>query len=405
MVTKMNERIALGFHTCVDYELVWDVKVVEDQIKKFDIHAEDLKMDIDVNSERDIWIRSLAHLQAGVGCEMVPNTSEICVDFAEHFKYDVTLGGTPTRAAIILDRLGYPSLLQTSCYNEHVKRLMPQSVRALPGTSADHEIYPHVVFQCSGGIRIHANDIDFVTPRENRILISRDEDSLNMPVLDKEFGNMIKESEVFLLGSFTEILDFEILKDRMEKTSNMLSYLPQDAFVVMEDGCYIKPEFRIYVHEQLAKQINLLSMNEDELQQYVGKKISILDPDEVMDAVKYVYKNVGIKNILVHSAAWALIYGEEAEKLIESLEGGVTMAATRFRIGDRFTPKDYEQTKHIKDKEDSETFCKHLSELYGNMICCIPCKDLSYVKNPTVVGLGDSFAGGLLPGLLKINRK
>ncbi len=405
MVTKMNERIALGFHTCVDYELVWDVKVVEDQIKKFDIHAEDLKMDIDVNSERDIWIRSLAHLQAGVGCEMVPNTSEICVDFAEHFKYNVTLGGTPTRAAIILDRLGYPSLLQTSCYNEHVKRLMPQSVRALPGTSGDHEIYPHVVFQCSGGIRIHANDIDFVTPRENRILISRDEDSLNMPVLDKEFGNMIKECEVFLLGSFTEILDFEILKDCMEKTSNMLSYLPQDAFVVMEDGCYIKPEFRIYVHEQLAKQINLLSMNEDELQQYVGKKINILDPDEVMDAVKYVYKNVGIKNILVHSAAWALIYGEEAEKLIESLEGGITMAATRFRIGDGFTPKDYEQTKHIEDKEDSKTFCKYLRELYGNMICCIPCKDLSYVKNPTVVGLGDSFAGGLLPGLLKINRK
>lgn len=401
----MNEKIALGFHTCVDYELMWDVKVVEEQIKKFDIRAEDLKMDIAVDSERAVWIMSLAHLQAGVGCEMVPDRSDICESFAEHFQYRVTLGGTPTRAAIILDRLGYPSLLQTSCYNKYVKQLMPQSVRVLPGTSEEHKIYPHVVLQCSRGVRICANNIDFVTPKENRILISRDEDSLNMPVLDAEFGNMIKECEVFLLGSFTEILDLNILKDRMDKTRNMLSYLPEDAFVVMEDGCYIKEDLRNYVHERLADRVNLLSMNEDELQQYVGKKIDIMNTEEVMDAVKYVYDNVGIKNILVHSASWALIYGEESEKLSGSLESGVVMAATRFRIGDNFTKKDYEQTRCLKDKEESIVFCRQLKEKYDSMIYGIPCKDLSYVKEPTVVGLGDSFAGGLLPGLLKINRK
>ncbi len=43
----MNERIALGFHTCVDYELKWDTQVVEAQIKAFDIHADELKLDIE----------------------------------------------------------------------------------------------------------------------------------------------------------------------------------------------------------------------------------------------------------------------------------------------------------------------------------------------------------------------
>ena len=47
----MNEKIALGFHTCVDYELVWDSRVMEEQIEKFDIHADELKMDIEVDSE------------------------------------------------------------------------------------------------------------------------------------------------------------------------------------------------------------------------------------------------------------------------------------------------------------------------------------------------------------------
>lgn len=91
----MNERIALGFHTCVDYELKWDTQVVEAQIKAFDIHADELKLDIEVDSERAIWIMSLAHLQAGIGCEMVPSTSEVCVEFANHFDYEVTLGGNP----------------------------------------------------------------------------------------------------------------------------------------------------------------------------------------------------------------------------------------------------------------------------------------------------------------------
>ena len=73
-------------------------------------------------------------------------------------------------------------------------------------------------------------------------------------------------------------------------------------------------------------------MNEDELQQYIGKSIDILDPKAVEEAVKYVYDNSGIKLILVHSAAWALVYGENAGTMKASLEGGVTMASTRFRI-------------------------------------------------------------------------
>ena len=125
----MKERIAMGFHTCVDYELVWDTQIVEDQIRAFDIHADEIRMDIEVNSERAIWIACLAHFKEGIGGEMVPDEAEDCVKFAGHFKYKVTLGGTPTRAAIVLDRLGYNTALQTSCYNEYVERLMPSRVR------------------------------------------------------------------------------------------------------------------------------------------------------------------------------------------------------------------------------------------------------------------------------------
>ena len=106
----MNEKIAMGFHTCVDYELFWDTSVVEEQIKRLDIHDNELKLDIDILSERDIWLVSLAHLKEGIGCEVIPKTETQSKSFAKHFGYKITLGGTATRAAIAISRLGYPLL-------------------------------------------------------------------------------------------------------------------------------------------------------------------------------------------------------------------------------------------------------------------------------------------------------
>ncbi|MBR3972776.1 MAG: hypothetical protein IKJ99_02350 [Oscillospiraceae bacterium] len=401
----MGEKIALGYHTCVDYELIWDTKVIEEQIVAFDIHADELKISPEADSERAIWVSALAHLKAGIGGEIIPDEAPLCEDFANHFDYKITMGGTATRAAIVLDKLGVDCVLQTSCYNKHVERLIPSHVHVLPGVPADHnDIYPHVILQCAGGIRIQANDIDFVTPRENRIMISRDLDSLNTPVLVKEFGELISDAEVFLLGCFSQVIDKDVLVETIEKTKALLQYLPEDAFFVMEDGCYVKKDFRYYVHEHLGPYTKVLSMNEDEMQEYIGRRIDILNVDAVIEALEEVYAGIRIPILVVHSASWALAYGENADMMLQSLIGGVTMSATRFRIGDDVTKELYEETKTMAPKAESIAFCEEIENRLGEKICIVPCKDLSHVENPTVVGLGDSFAGGLLPGLLKENR-
>lgn len=401
----MGEKIAMGFHTCVDYELKWNTQIVEEQIQAFNIREDELKTDITVDSERAVWIAMLAHLRDGVGGEMVPDTAEICEQFARHFNYEVTLGGTATRAAIVLDKLGYDTVLQTSCYNEQVKRLMPKHVNMLPGVDKNHNtIYPHIVIQCCGGVRICANDIDFVTPRENRLMVSRDIDSLDVPILQEKFGELIGDAEVFLLGCFSEIIEKSILDRCLRQTKELFEHLPEDAIVVAEDGCYVKKAFRYYAHEQLSTVIDVLSMNEDELQEYIGKKIDLLDAESVKEALQYVYEKTGIKTIVVHSAKWALAYGNLANQMKKALEGAVAMAGTRFRLGDYFTLQDYENTKKMTSKQESIDFCERMGQIVKENLCCVPCKDLSYVEKPTVVGLGDSFAGGLLPGLLKENR-
>lgn len=398
----MSEKIAMGFHCCVDYELIWDTEVVEKQIEKFGIFEDELILDRAVHTERDAWVFCLAHLRAGVGGEIVPDDAGSVIDFAENFDRKVTLGGTPTRAAIVLDKLGYDTVLQTSCWNRHIRDLLPGRVKAVPGADYDEKVYPHVVLQCAKGVRIHAGDIDFITPRENRIMISRDETSLDMPILPDVFGPEIEDAGVFLLGCFSEILERRILDRCIENTRKLLEHLPKDAVVMYEDGCYVMKGFRYAVHEHLRPYIDVLSMNEDEMQEYLGRRIDILDVTAVISAVETLYESLGIDHIIVHSAKWALAYGREPRKLEKALTGGRTMASSRFRAGDDITPENYRETEEMDDREDSVIFCEAMRDALGERVCIIPSKDMSGVEHPTVVGLGDSFAGGCLPGLIGI---
>ena len=396
----MSNKIAMGFHTCVDYELIWDTEVVESLIEKFAIREDELLLDAPVHTERDAWIFCLAHLRAGIGGEIVPDDAQSVIDFAEHFERKETLGGTATRAAIVLDKLGYDTYLQTSCWNQHVENLLPEHITAIPGAEDDGRIYPHVVLQCGKGVRIHAGDIDFVTPRENRMMISRDETSLDMPVVPEAFGPVIEDADVFLLGCFSEILERKILDRVIGKTEELLKYLPKKAVVICEDGCYVIKAFRYAVHEHLRQYFDVLSMNEDEMQEYIGRSIDILDVKAVSAAVKSVYESIGLDHIIIHSAKWALAYGKHPEKLKDALIGGATMASTRFRLGDDITREHYEETANLPNRADSEVFCEAIREVLGDRICIIPSKDMSHVEHPAVVGLGDSFIGGCLPGLV-----
>ena len=136
----------------------------------------------------------------------------------------------------------------------------------------------------------------------------------------------------------------------------------------------------------------------------ISKRINILDVDEVMKAVKYVHETSGIKTILVHSAAWALAYGEKAGIMHNSLEGGIVMASTRYRVGDHFTDTDYEETRAMPGRPESVTFCERLKAELGDQDLVPALQRIEPCRTLTVVGLGDTFAASMLPGLLKENR-
>lgn len=397
----MGEKIALGFHTCVDYELDWDLSVLEDLIRKFDVRRSEIRSDIMLDSERALLIVCLAHMMEGSGGEIIPETPEICTDFANHFHYRITIGGTAMRAATAIRKIGYESVIQTTCYNKYIKELVMPGIHYFPSVGMDHtNAYPHVILSYQANVHVQANDIDFVTPRENRVMFSRDIDSLNM-VISQDFAPMLENAKVFLLSCFSEVLDFKIMEKRMEETRRLLRALPEDALVVMEDGCYIVKDHRCYAHRELRGTVDILSMNEDELQEYMGRRIDILNPDEVLEAVEYAYEKSGIPTMIVHSAMWALACGERAGMLESALRGGIALASARFCYGDEFGVQEYEKIKKLPETDCSMEFCRKIMAKAAFPLCCVPTKDMRFVENPTVVGLGDYFAGGLLPELAK----
>lgn len=395
----MGEKIALGFHACVDYELDWDLSVIEDLIREFAVKRSEIRKDIVIDSERALLIVCLAYMTEGSGGEIIPETPEICTDFADHFTYRITIGGTAMRAATAIRKIGYESVIQTTCFNKYIRELVMPGIHYFPSVVMDHtDAYPHVILSYQANVHVQANDIDFVTPRENRVMFSRDIDSLNM-VISQDFAPMLGSARVFLLSCFSEVLDFKIMEKRMEEVRKLLSALPADALVVMEDGCYIVKEHRYYAHRELRGVVDVLSMNEDELQEYMGRKIDILNPDEVLEAVECAYKKSGIPTVIVHSAMWALAYGERAVMLEKALHGGIALASARFCCGDEFGVQEYEKIRKLPETDAGAEFCRRITEKAALPMCCVPTKDMSFVGNPTVVGLGDYFAGGLLPEL------
>ena len=58
-VRDMKERVALGFGNNIDYEVVWNSRVIEDLILQYDIRNDELDINRVITSERDLIISIL----------------------------------------------------------------------------------------------------------------------------------------------------------------------------------------------------------------------------------------------------------------------------------------------------------------------------------------------------------
>lgn len=394
----MGESIVLGLGDNTDYEIVWDSQVIEQMILENGIADSELRADKPISNTRDLLISILDFLKSETGGERFVESALIIEEFASRFQNKITIGGTSVRAAIAMRKLGYTSALHLVTVNDHVRKLIPRDSLWVCSNDKDSS-YPHLIIQFCKDTSVQAGDIAIRTKRANRIIYDNDYDNIVMEI-NSHFASLLSDARVFLISGFNAMQSSKLLADRLEKILVIMHSLPSDALVFYEDACFHRPVLSGQVRRALIDVIDIYSLNEDELQEYVGRKFSLLDPVLVYAALQDLHRLLPVPALVIHTQYWALAFGAHAAQYAKALKGGITMATTRFRFGDEFTAADYLETEGLPAEVTGLEFAVTLSGLAGDSVCCLPSVQVDESK-VTTIGLGDAFVGGFLPALVE----
>ncbi|WP_460713521.1 ADP-dependent glucokinase/phosphofructokinase, partial [Nocardioides dilutus] len=389
-------RLVLGLAGTVDYEVAWDARVMEDLLRRYGIRRDELSLDRPINTERDLVATVTAFVASGAGGERFIGSSAVVEEFAARFDKRITLGGTPVRAAMAMDVLGLTNHLHLVSIDDHVRRLLPDSCTYT--CSADHDTTdPHLIVQFPAGARLRAGDIDVIAPHPNRLIVANDPPAREL-VISPDLGDALAEAEVFLISGFNVIQEIEVLDQRLADLEQHLRSLPSRAIVFYEDAGFHAAGMNRRVIDALRHEVDVHSMNEDEMQGYLGRPVDLLDPAQVEAALVELAASLPGPTLVVHTSFWAAAVGLAAAAWGPALKGGVTMATTRFVHGDHFTESDYRTMVGAPEHPGGAAVSAALDTRLGDQICCVPAFLVDHPR-PTVIGLGDTFVGGFIASL------
>ncbi|MGA7204175.1 MAG: ADP-dependent glucokinase/phosphofructokinase [Specibacter sp.] len=392
----MNNKLVLGLGGTVDYEIVWDSTVIEGLISEYSVTASELSPSIPIDTERALLLTLLAFLRDGVGGERFVASSDIVEQFAARFEKRLTLGGTCVRAALAMQALGVDSTVHLVSIDDTVRELLPAGVDYLCSASED-TTDPHLIVQYREGERIRSGDIDLVTPHSNRVIYANDPPNREL-LLSDDLGASLADAEVFMVSGFNSIQEPEVLERRLASLKEHLAQLPSSAVVFYEDAGFHVPAMSQQVRDSIVGAVDIYSMNEDEMQAYVGRPLDLLDVGAMCDALAELHEFIPASTLVVHTKYWSLAYGADAVRYDAGLRGGITMASTRYRHGDGFTAADYSEMSGLNPNPLGAEFAESINTKLGDSVHCLPGITID-VEHPTTIGLGDTFVGGFVAAL------
>ena len=391
-------KLVLGLGGTVDYEIDWDSRVIEALIAEYSIRAPELDQRIPIGSERDLLVALLAFVRDGVGGERFVASSDLVEAFAARFRTRITLGGTCVRAAIAMKVLGITCTLHLVSIDDHVRRLLPEGCDYISSAQRD-TTDPHLIVQFPQGTRVDAGDIHLDAPHPNRVIFTNDPPNREL-VLSPQLGAELRDADVFMVSGFNVIQDPDTLAQRLRELLDHMRQLPQHALVFYEDAGYHVPALSGMVREALVDQVDLHSMNEDEMQGYLGRPVDLLDVDALRADLEDLHRMIPAAVLVVHSKYWSLALGDRAGEFGAALRGGIVMASTRYLYGDGFTEQDYRAVEALPSNARGAEVAAGLERSLGVGVRAVPALVLD-TGSPTTIGLGDTFVGGFVAALAR----
>lgn len=389
----MSGHLVLGLGGTVDYEVAWEGRVYDALAAEYALTFADLDADAPIDDERALARSILAFVARGGGGERFVASSDIIERFAARFDTEITLGGTGVRAGIALDRLGIPTVQHLVSIDDNVRRLLPPSITYVSSATRD-SLDPHLIVQFPQSARVRLSDGTTIeSPAPNRLIFANDPPNREMAIA-ADLGDALEGAAVFLVSGFNTMKDPALLEERLRAVSEAMTRLPPNALVYYEDAGFYRRDFSTRIRDYLLSRIDVYGMNEDELQEYLGRSVDLLDADEVTAALGEIRSTIGSDVVIVHTRYWAIGVGEGVERYRDALESAVALAATRYRQGDEFEAVDVDETRKMARHPSGAELVRAVERSLPDAVGAVA-YDLN-VADPTTIGLGDTFVGGFL---------
>ncbi|RIX26640.1 ADP-dependent glucokinase/phosphofructokinase [Amnibacterium setariae] len=390
------DEVLLGLGNTVDYEIAWDGRVVSDLLQRSGARVGDGAPVGALESEAAIALALLEHLRDGSGGEHYVASASLLAAFAERFDSAITLGGTNVRAALAMRALGRPSTVHLVSDNEHTRRLLPDDLRLI--SSAEHDsLDPHVIVQFPAGATVEAVDGAVTAPRPNRVILTNDAPNREL-VVAEAFGDAVERARVILVSGFNSMQEPELLDRRLADVRRHIARRRPGAVAVYEHGAFHVLAFSDRVRAALGAHVDVWCCNEEELQAHLARAVDLLDARDVLDSARRLHADVGAPTLVVHTRHWALAVGGPAARRRAMVFGGTALAAVRYAHGDAVTAAHLAEAADWPLQEEGARFAAEIEARGGEDVTCVAAYAVP-TSTPTTIGLGDTFAGGVVAAL------
>jgi ADP-dependent phosphofructokinase/glucokinase len=391
-------RTVLGLGGTVDYELTWDAETLSTLAIGHDIRSAELDTATRVCDERSLVVSILSHIVERKGGEHFVDSPRAIEQFASHFPVKVTLGGTCVRAALAMTSRGVASTLHLVSIDDRTRRLLPAGCRYI--CSADRDsYYPHLIVQLPPNGVIPIVDGEIRIAGADRLIFVNDPPHREMRI-SSELATVLRSADLFLISGFNSMRDPALLRDRVRALLEDMRALPEGATVMYEDAGYHVDGLNRIVWEMLGPRLDVYSMNEDEAQAHLGHRFDPLDATETSHAIAELRALFPGPTLVLHTRAWVLAAGPDADACTAALEGGLQAASERYLCGDVITDDARISLRTITSPPEYQHLARRIEEICVDSVRCRPAYRLS-TATPTTIGLGDTFVGGFIAAMQK----
>ena len=410
-----EKKFVFGYTSDLDVVLEWDAAVFNQIIDTYLVDEPSVK-DVDAIDSMASFARIVSYYAInGLGGEVDITDNSICEFLESKFKNTFALGGTGAQGGAAISALGLPALMHITDMSKEVCKLLdrpgvdvvtPEGTKPIMQAATDELPVRHLILQYSKGEKIRIFGREYEVPVSNRLIMDYDTIHKRLPIKQEFVDYCEANAEKILaysVSGFNGIIDPDIMGRHTSELCEHFNHIKaknENTIIYLEGAFYLNSEVKNLVFDKLAKSIDILGMNEEELVDHTEKHGVTTDKedlDSVLRGLKLLLEIYPAKAIVLHTKDYSMYFGDALTGI--DYEKGLTlgnlMSGTRARIGEYGNLAQCKETLKLSLSKTGLAFAEALSKTnQDKVVHLVPSR---YMEHPKfTIGLGDTFMAGFM---------